>query len=432
MPSTSLTTTLALFGLLLPCCGLLPQTGPQEFPAPPVVEGEKVSALVPSVVLKGIKQESTLAETQPYLRYQHLADGRYKVLVPMPLGSLVNLDSGPAKVVKDNCHCFTRADRPATIQVEQGYVVRGDPSKSPWESANTFQATEDLLILTGTVADIREALEFIDLYYNNAPQVEIQAQIVQVNDTDAFERGIDGLNLQNIKDGVPYLGSGADGPALREITYDHPLDSGGGFALSIIKDSMVLSAVLQMVATTSSADIVSRPRVVVRNGQAAYLASSERIPYQKYTALVVGSGTSTSTLDFLDVGIDLKVLPVIVGSDTVHLSIDAQVSRTGRNVEISGESVPVTTDRSAKTVLSVRSGQSVVIGGLKLLETRNVESKIPLLGSIPLLGWLFSYESAETIDTEVLFIITPVIKTRAASISRFGDIFDPFSEDAQP
>ena len=421
---------------LLPCCGLLPQSDSKSTSSAPAIESEEtaleVSASSGGKKLGGLKQELALSDTQPFLRYQRLADGRYKVLVPMPLGSLPSTDSGPAKVLKDNCLCFMRAENPATLAVEKGYVVRGDPNLDPWKSSYAYSPTEDLLIITGDVADVREALEFLDLFYNNAPQVEIQAQIVQVNDTDAFERGIDNLNLQNIKDGVPYMGSGADGPAVREITYDHPLDSGGGLALAIIKDSMVLSAVLQLISSTSSADIVSRPRVVVRNGQAAILNSAEKIPYQKYTALVAGSATSTATLDFLNVGVDLKVLPVILGSDTVHLSIDAHVSRTGRSVEISGELVPVTTDRSAKTELSVRSGQSVVIGGLKLLETREAESGIPILSSIPLLGWLFSYKSTETIDTEVLFIITPVIKTRAASISRFGDIFDPFAEDAQP
>jgi len=100
-----------------------------------------------------------------------------------------------------------------------------------------------------------------------------------------------------------------------------------------------------------------------------------------------------------------------------------------RQVGIGDEVIPVIASRDVKTEVSVRSGQSVVIGGLNMLETRVVKRGIPVLGDIPILGWLFSSKSDETVKTEVLFILTPVIKTRAASISRFGDIFDPWEEE---
>ena len=70
-----------------------------------------------------------------------------------------------------------------------------------------------------------------------------------------------------------------------------------------------------------------------------------------------------------------------------------------------------------------------VIGGLMLNETRELESRVPLLGAIPLLGWLFSYRSTETTTSEVFFVITPIIKTRAASIEPYADIFNPFDEE---
>ena len=87
-----------------------------------------------------------------------------------------------------------------------------------------------------------------------------------------------------------------------------------------------------------------------------------------------------------------------MGSDTVHLVIDADVSRISRYVSVGTDTsgapitVPSLTQRTAKTEVYVRSGQRGVIGGLKNKEERTIQNKFPVLGDIPLLSWLFSSE----------------------------------------
>jgi type II secretory pathway component GspD/PulD (secretin) len=432
-------------------CGFLP-TAESSFgfePAPLTFKAE------PAPAKKNIDREmaTSLEDAFPFLRFQRLRDGRVRVFIPFPAGAGAQ---GALAIVQKNCECFQRVENPATIAVESGYVVRGDPAKAPWDSSHALSPTEDLFLVTGSREDIFETLEFIDLFFNNAPQIEIQVQIIEISDGDAFERGIENLTMTNLKDGLPFdqstlsisgvdedgnliytpseVPTGTSGPFARSLNFNNApstLDAGGGFALAIIQSSFVLDAILKLVKTTSAADIVSRPRIVVRNGQAALLTSQEQIPYQKFTNINT-SGNSASSLAMLNVGVNLRVLPVIIGSDTVHLSIDAQVSRVGRDVTVAtGVTAPAISDRTAKTEVAVPSGQSVVIGGLKLLETKETETKIPLLGDIPGIGWLFSHRSISKANTEVLFIITPVIKTRGAGISRYGDIFDPFVDDAQ-
>ncbi len=397
----------------------------------------------------------TISELFPFIRFLRQTDGKIRAMIPAPLnGGGTGTDQMMVGMLTKNCPSLTRAEDPALLSVEKGWQIAGDPNAAPHGSTHTMRAVEDMLIVVGTEDDIKEVLDFIDLYYNSSPQVEIQAQILEISNTDAFERGIEELVIQNLKDGNPFVYPRLDGngdPIIDPNTglYDSPTDvgipgpffrgfntdfpfpsSGGGFELSIINKSYILDAFLKLVRTLEGADIVSRPRVVTRNGVAAQLTSKEQIPYQQFKN-VNTNGNSTVSVGQLQVGVDLKVMPVIVGADTIHLTIDAHVSRAGRNVAIATDVfMPATTDRSAKTSVSVRHGQSVVIGGLMLDEERFIESKVPLLGSIPLVGWLFSYKNTEKIKTEVFFVITPVIKTRAASIEPYGDIFDPFEDGA--
>lgn len=382
----------------------------------------------------------------PYVRFIRQTDGKLRAVVPVPLAAGDQIMA----VLQKNCPSLIREESPATIVKEQGFRVSGAPGANPEATNQQWKATEDLLMVVGEEDDIREVLEFLDIYYNSAPQIEIQAQIVEVTNTDAFERGIQELTIQNLQDGNPFVyprldangnpivdpntglwdnptGVSRPGPFLRGFNTDFPYPSaGGGFEFAIIDKSYILDAFLKLVRTIEGADIVSRPRIVTRNAVAATLTSKERIPYQQFKSINT-NGNTQATVGFLDVGVNLKVMPTLLGADTIHMSIDAQVSRAGRNVAIAPDVfMPSTTDRSAKTELAVRAGQSVVIGGLMLNESRELESRVPLLGAIPLVGWLFSYRSTETTTTEVFFVITPKIKNRAASIEPFGDIFDPF------
>jgi len=136
------------------------------------------------------------------------------------------------------------------------------------------------------------------------------------------------------------------------------------------------------------------------------------------------------------VGVKLRVTPFQVGVDTVHLVIFVEVSRLGNNFVVGTDgnnqqiTAPSLNTRRATTEVFVRNGQTVAIGGLKLREERSSESKIPFLGDLPILGWLFSSEQKEISESNVTFLITPRLKKRA-SIEPIGEIFDPTEESPE-
>ena len=131
----------------------------------------------------------------------------------------------------------------------------------------------------------------------------------------------------------------------------------------------------------------------------------------------------------------MHVTPFLIGADTIHLVINVEISRLGQDfvLGVDGEDnqilAPSLNTRKASTEVYVRNGTHVIIGGLRLTEQREIESKIPIIGSIPGIGWLFSSRTTEDVETTVTFMFTPTIKDRP-TIGRFGvgDYFDPFDK----
>lgn len=421
--------------------GVVPGRGREALPpaAAPAPGSEP-----PAVVLTG-----SVEQRYPYVRFVKHGDDDYTAFVTVPMIKEAPQDGQTLLgQLKQLVTCDDRAENPATLEIRSkaGLVYLGkahQPDPGTPTAAGNLEPVEDLLVVRGRERDIDEVLGALDLYLNSGPQIEIQAQIVEVTDSTLFERGIVPVSPTTpLIANRGTVGPGGEGPFLRAIGGAFPTATGQNLAgtagsglvgqISLLQNDLQLQALIQLLETTDGVDIVSRPRVVVRNGVTADLSSAERIPYLKATQFGV-QGITQQSLDYQNVGVNLYVLPFLLGGDTIHMVIEASVSRLGRNILLATDAVgnpfysPSINTRAAKTSVAVRSGQSVVIGGLRLKEMRATKNKVPILGDIPLLQYLFSSESEEDVETEVLFVITPYVKTRGASISPFGDIFDPFT-----
>lgn len=391
----------------------------------------------------------TLPERHPFVRFIARADGTWTAIATIPAGAgakiltrlkaLCSMDD--ATEPRDEAGILDPNGQNPKLWFEDGGggVYLADATKKPWETpiGAAWKPVEDLIVITGDEFEVEEVLFALDLWYNSAPQIEIQATVFDVTDTDLFERGI----IQ--ADGQPILEKGGSNVFFRALGGNFPSEGnpgfgagkgtaglGGVFRVGFIDADFELDAYLQFLKREGVVDIVSQPSVVTRNGVAALLDATERIPYLKPGSVNLG-GTVTYNIDYNPAGVRLNVIPFLVGSDTLHLVINAEVSRLGRDFVVGLDAnnnaliVPSTTARIASTEVMVRSGQTVVIGGLKLKETRKARAKIPILGDVPLIGWLFSNDSEETQETEIYFVITPIVKP-VATIEPIGDIFDPF------
>lgn len=168
------------------------------------------------------------------------------------------------------------------------------------------------------------------------------------------------------------------------------------------------NAQLNALVQDSKAKVLSNPRIATQNGKAATFQSTETVPVIQSTQTAAGL---TQSVQQLAIGENISVTPTLVdpASGFVTLDLTPQISSRGKDVIVNGNPVPETLTRSVKTTMKVRSGESIVIGGLKRKNNQSASNRIPLLGDIPILGALFGANSWSDSEAELIIMVTPYI-----------------------
>ncbi len=137
------------------------------------------------------------------------------------------------------------------------------------------------------------------------------------------------------------------------------------------------------------------------------------------------------TVDYKKYGVGLAFTPTVLGRGLINLKIEPEVSQidTTHTVSVTnGISVPALIVRRASTTVELRDGQSFVIGGLLQSDTKNLIEQLPWLGSVPVLGTLFSSKSYQQNETDLAIIVTPHL----VRPTRPGDVVKTPADDALP
>jgi general secretion pathway protein D len=164
---------------------------------------------------------------------------------------------------------------------------------------------------------------------------------------------------------------------------------------------------LQAAATDTKFNVLSTPRIFTTNNATAQINISQSIPYE--TNDTVENGEQIINYDFLDVGIVLTVTPRITSNGFVTMD----VSQTANEfVSYTSFNAPIVNQREAQTTVSVKDGQTIVLGGIIQDQVTDTVNKIPVLGDLPLIGPLFRSDNKADDKTELLVFLTPhVIKS---------------------
>ncbi|MFQ5772844.1 MAG: type II secretion system protein GspD, partial [bacterium] len=171
-------------------------------------------------------------------------------------------------------------------------------------------------------------------------------------------------------------------------------------------------AVLNALATRSDTRILSCPRITVLENNRAKFHSGDQIGFSQ-TTTNIQEGTRTVKTVFKDVGIELTASTQVKSDDIISLLVEVRVSDLG---EVTPTGEPTISDRSVQTQLLVHDGDTAIIGGLTSDRTVEILKKVPVLGNIPLLGRLFSYNMRAKKKTEITLFITPrIVKTEAGN-----------------
>lgn len=249
------------------------------------------------------------------------------------------------------------------------------------------------------------------------PQVMIQVLILELTMDSTLELGVEFAfqDLQFARAGptdtttFDYVGGtdiGAAGSGL------------GGFTFTITgADFNFLFRTLQ---ANNMLNVLSRPQIVAHNNEEARFEITNDVPYVGQST-ITANGQVTTSVERQDVGIILEVTPQINPEGLVRMQISQEVSDfSGSTVSIGpGTTAPIFFRRQAQTVVTVKDGETVVLGGLITQREEAREQKVPLVGDVPLLGLLFSNNVKSNSRTELLLVLTPhVIRT----VDDFGEI----------
>ncbi|MHC4350539.1 MAG: type II secretion system protein GspD [Planctomycetota bacterium] len=183
------------------------------------------------------------------------------------------------------------------------------------------------------------------------------------------------------------------------------------------------SLLLKALESQGRLQVLSNPSVMAANNQPAHIQVGENIGRAESQSLSDG-GTQQTGVRFDDIGVILDVTPSINPDGFVRMLIEPSITDlTNRTTQVSEDlEVQILTKREATTTVTVRDGQTIVIGGLISDQYELRENKVPILGDIPLLGLLFRSEFEESTKTELLIVLTPHVITSPAEEARVREI----------
>lgn len=288
------------------------------------------------------------------------------------------------------------------------------------------------------LAEIRRLVRQLDIPIR---QVLIEARIVIANDDFSRELGVrmgatavrenssDGLiaisggaggtdtivtsgldNLQNSTTGSPFpvqMPSQAD-----RFNVNVPVaNPAGRIALAILDSDYLVDLELSALQAEGRGEIISTPRVVTANQKQASIEQGVEIPYQE------SSSSGATATQFKKAVLRLEVTPQITPDDKIIMDLSVSNDSVGEQVpSATGGFVPSIDTNEVVTQVLVNNGETVVLGGIYATERREVNSKVPYLGDLPVLGRLFKSTQTQSNKSELLIFVTPKILKEGSNI----------------
>ena len=312
-------------------------------------------------------------------------------------------------------------------------LVAGEGSS---ENSSNYRVEVDesnnALVIAASPAVIREVRGVIRQLDISRPQVLIEAVIAELSEDQAQrlsvqlayvdqERGGYLTKFDNIL--ATLLGVGSDGDLSEEdiSAIGNVLgNTGGGFAVGGDFDSATgrgFGVLIQALKTDGRTRVLSTPSIVTLDNEEAILTVGEEVPFitGSFTSAASEATNPFTTIERQDVGITLKVQPQISLGDSIRLALEQESSQLQSNSNQRGTADVITSKSTITTNVLVQDGDILVVGGLIDGQFDWIETKVPLLGDIPLVGRLFRSSSVSNDERVLMMFIRPTIIRDAAT-----------------
>ena len=256
---------------------------------------------------------------------------------------------------------------------------------------------QNALLLGGSPAEIAVAESLLTLVDVPAIQVTLSCILVEFKRGKAFEIGFHsgaarktGQNDIGVRGFYDFLGK--------------DISKAGAFGkVGVLPDRFEVE--LASLEENNMAEVLARPKLTTLNGNKAELNVTNTVYY--LVSQVSADGFPITDYRSFNDGISLELTPVVTREGSITLEVSPEIKTAGRS---SGDGPRDISTRNLKTTVVLKNGETLCLGGLRHRSKTEIRSAIPFLGSLPLIGWLFSYVSEEENDTELAVFITPEVK----------------------
>jgi general secretion pathway protein D len=268
--------------------------------------------------------------------------------------------------------------------------------------------------------NLRAALDKLDV---RRAQVYVEALIAEMTADKAAEFGVQWQSLSGVeKSGTnAFGGTNFGGPGQNVLGIAaNPASAGRGLNVGVINgvvnipgvgQVLNLNLLVRALETDSNANILSTPTLLTLDNEEARIIIGQNVPFITGSYAVTGAATTPTpfqTIERKDVGLTLRVKPQISEGGTVRLQIYQEVSSVVDTILPNPAGV-TTNKRAVESTVLVDDGQIVVIGGLIQDSVKDGTEKVPLLGDIPGLGWLFTYSTRSRSKTNLMVFLRPTV-----------------------
>jgi type II secretory pathway component GspD/PulD (secretin) len=294
-------------------------------------------------------------------------------------------------------------------------------------------ASRNMIVVKSTESSLSEVRAVLSSIDTVRQQVYIESKFMELSDGVQKDIGIDWRQL-----GLDEQGNGGLNASIGDSqqTYTDGRLYNGSTAVDFsehvftsVLDVEKFNLVLNALQADKGVNVVSNPKIIVANEEKANISIVRKEPNLKQERQQTG-GAGDAPIDnitfeldpqqpFFEYGIKLDVTPSINTSSNISVSIKPSLTRKFADKPAGENTYPIIDEKTVETIFSLTSGQTAAIGGLTEVSDSEIERKVPLLGSMPLLGRLFSWQQTVSDQTEtIIFVTVGLANTGDVNVSR--------------
>ncbi len=321
-------------------------------------------------------------------------------------------------------------------------VSSASASPAPTQINSTIQAypSTNSLVITAPDHVYNSLRAVIDKLDARRAQVFVEALIVEVSSSTAAEFGIQWQDISGLnRTGTQVIGGtnfGSRGGGANIIDAAANITSlGGGLNLGLVRgtvrvngvDILSLGALARALEADQKNNVLSTPNILTLDNEEAKIVVGQNVPFVTGSFTQTGNAANSpfQTIERKDVGLTLRVTPQVTEGGTVKLKVFQEVSSVVPTTSNVRSADLITNKRSVENTVLADDGQIIVIGGLIQDDTKNNDSKVPILGDIPYLGNLFKYKTRNRDKTNLMIFLRPyVLRDGKAANQLTGERYD--------